>query len=252
MPEMGVSGMVEVLAIEPCPDIQPGPGRLVTGTFQHMSGEIYDLKLESESKPIGVTDLHPIWSMDRNAWVPVVDLEIGETLKTLAGTSVVESRCKRKEPETVYNIEVEGDHVYRVGETGVLVHNNSVESAVQRAIEDVLSSHPTPNRSCFDCCDAACNAIKCDKKTGKKLILTISLGGTGQRGNIFADSGRFAGGLIADNGKHCAVEYDGTLYDSNWPGGVSRTQWMKDLRTINGGVGELLDRDIATLVEESC
>ena len=55
-------------------------------------------------------------------------LEIGETLKTLAGTSVVESRWKRKDPETVYNIEVEGDHVYRVGESGILVHNNSIPS----------------------------------------------------------------------------------------------------------------------------
>jgi len=57
--------------------------------------------------------------------VSAIDLEIGETLKTLAGTTVVESRSKREEPETVYNIEVEGDHVYRVGESGVLVHNNS-------------------------------------------------------------------------------------------------------------------------------
>ena len=90
-----------------------------------MSGEIYDLKLESENKPIGVTDLHPFWSVDRNAWVPAIDLEIGETLKTLTGTSVVESRSKRQDRGTVYNIEVEGDHVYRVGESGVLVHNAS-------------------------------------------------------------------------------------------------------------------------------
>ena len=56
-----------------------------------------------------------------------IDLEIGERLKTLAGTTVVESRRKRDEPETVYNIEVEGDHCYRVGESGVLVHNNSAD-----------------------------------------------------------------------------------------------------------------------------
>ena len=88
-------------------------------------GEVYDLKLESESKPIGVTATHPFWSVDREAWVSAIDLEIGERLKTLAGTTGVESRTKRQEPETVYNIEVEGDHVYRVGESGVLVHNNS-------------------------------------------------------------------------------------------------------------------------------
>jgi hypothetical protein len=32
---------------------------------------------------------------------------------------------KRPEPEPVFNIEVDGDHVYRVGEQGLLVHNAS-------------------------------------------------------------------------------------------------------------------------------
>ncbi len=66
--------------------------------------------------------------MDRQAWVSVLDLEIGETLKTLEGTTVVESLVRRSSPEAVYNIEVEGDHCYRVGESGVLVHNQSVPS----------------------------------------------------------------------------------------------------------------------------
>jgi hypothetical protein len=125
MPEMGVEGQAEVLAIEPCPTLEEGEGRLVTGTFKHTSGDVYDLKLESESKPIGVTATHPFWSVDREAWVSAIDLEIGERLKTLAGTTVVESRTKWEEPETVYNIEVEGDHCYRVGQSGVLVHNAS-------------------------------------------------------------------------------------------------------------------------------
>ena len=125
MPEMGVEGLAEVLAIEPCPPLEEGEGRLVTGTFRHTSGEVYDLKLESESKPIGVTATHPFWSVNRREWVSGIDLEVGETLKTLEGTTVVESRRKRTEQETVFNIEVEGDHVYRVGESGVLVHNAS-------------------------------------------------------------------------------------------------------------------------------
>ena len=128
MPEMGVCGQAEVLAIEPCPPPEEGEGRLVTGTFKHTPGEVYDLKLESESEPIGITAMHPFWSVDREAWVSAIDLEIGETLKTLTGTTVVESRSRREEPEAVYNIEVEGDHVYRVGDSGVLVHNASFEA----------------------------------------------------------------------------------------------------------------------------
>ena len=82
MPEMGVEGLAEVLAIEPCPPLEEGEGRLVTGTFRHTRGEVYDLKLESESRPIGVTATHPFWSVDEGMGVSH-DLEIGETLKTL-------------------------------------------------------------------------------------------------------------------------------------------------------------------------
>ena len=131
MPEMGVEGEAEVLAIGPAQvyDVRPG---LVTGTFRHTSGDVYDLELGSEAKPIGVTGTHPFWSVDREAWISVLELEIGETLKTLEGTTVVERRIRRPEPEPVYNIEVHGDHVYRVGESGVLVHNNSPNPCPQQ------------------------------------------------------------------------------------------------------------------------
>lgn len=76
MPEMGVEGLADVIAIEPAPEIEPLPEgcdpseyRLVTGTFRHTSGEVYDLKLESEKKPIGVTGTHLFWSVDREDWV---------------------------------------------------------------------------------------------------------------------------------------------------------------------------------------
>jgi hypothetical protein len=38
---------------------------------------------------------------------------------------VVRSFTKREKEEPVYNIEVDGDHCYRVGEFGLLVHNSS-------------------------------------------------------------------------------------------------------------------------------
>ncbi len=125
MPEMSAVGLADVIAIEPCPEIQPGPGRLVTGTFCHTAGIVLDLKVESESKPIGVTPTHPFWSVSRQDWVAAGELRIGEGLETLNGTTVVESIIRRPGCETVYNIEVEGDHVYRVGESGILVHNLS-------------------------------------------------------------------------------------------------------------------------------
>lgn len=66
------------------------------------------------------------WSVDRNAWVPAGELQIGERLLAADGsTPAVESFTPRPEPEPVYNIEVEGDHCYRVGQQGLLVHNAS-------------------------------------------------------------------------------------------------------------------------------
>ncbi|MEW4454581.1 Hint domain-containing protein [Bremerella sp. JC817] len=132
MPELGAEGIADVLAIEPCPpletlpaDCNPSQYRLVTGTIQHESGETLDLKLTSEPAPIGVTPSHPIWSVDQQDWINAADLKPGETVKTLTGTSKVETISEREAAEPVYNIEVEGDHVYRIGDSGVLVHNAS-------------------------------------------------------------------------------------------------------------------------------
>ncbi len=145
LPHIGARGFARVVAIESCPPLGQGAGRLVTGTFRHTSGEVYDVKLASETKPIGVTATHPFWSVDRNAWVSAIDLEIGEKLKTLSGTTVVERRTKREEPETVYNIEVEGDHVFRVGESGVLVHNASAPCC--SGLSNTGASSPVENVS---------------------------------------------------------------------------------------------------------
>jgi Pretoxin HINT domain len=72
-----------------------------------------------------VTARHPIWSLDRGAWVSTGELEIGERLSGRAGPVRVVARTLCAQPEEVYNLEVEGEHCYRVGEQGILVHNSS-------------------------------------------------------------------------------------------------------------------------------
>ena len=127
MPEMGAVGWARVLAIEPCPPLMPGRGCLVTGTFRHSRGIVFDLVVEGEPKPIGVTELHPFWSEDRQMYVPASELRVGERLAGQDGrTPRVLSFTQRPESAPVYNIEVGGDHCYRVGEQGLLVHNSSV------------------------------------------------------------------------------------------------------------------------------
>jgi len=79
---------------------------------------------------IGTTSNHPFWSVDRQEYVPAGQLEIGERLQTLHGdTKTVVSNLPRPGPETdVYNLEVHVEHVYFVGEDGVLVHNSKAYS----------------------------------------------------------------------------------------------------------------------------
>jgi hypothetical protein len=138
MREMGTYGPARVISIDPLPPMEDGPGRLVTGWFRHSSAVVGDLIITGEPEPLGVTPTHPVWSEDRKDWVPVCELKKGERLKTINGeTATVVSYTIRGKPEPVYNIEVEVDHCYHVGEQGLLVHNASVlperlEAAIQR------------------------------------------------------------------------------------------------------------------------
>ncbi len=129
LPEMGVQGEALVTAVHPCPEIEEGEGRLVTGTFRRSKALVLELKVSGEPEVLGVTGYHMVWSEDRLDWVAVKDLHIGERMRAWDGsTPEVESLTACSEPEPVYNIEVEGDHCYRVGEQGLLVHNTSAPS----------------------------------------------------------------------------------------------------------------------------
>jgi DNA/RNA non-specific endonuclease len=71
--------------------------------------------------------LHPFWSLDRCIWVPMNELHEGERVTSNNGPLRIQQIVDTGETEPVYNLEVEGDPCYRVGQQGVLVHNNSVE-----------------------------------------------------------------------------------------------------------------------------
>jgi hypothetical protein len=124
LPEMGAVGRAEVLEIGPCPPIRSGQGNVVTGTFAHESTDVIDLRIASQPAPIGCTSNHRFWSVDRREFLEAGKLRIGEHLDTPNGETTVVSLTPHAQPEPVYNIEVNGEHVYRVGEVGTLVHNS--------------------------------------------------------------------------------------------------------------------------------
>jgi hypothetical protein len=123
MPELDIEGPARVLSVGPCPDIKPGAGRIVTGTFAHDSGSVLDLQLEGMAAPIGVTAKHRIYTEDRQAFVRAGELRDGETLRPISGIARVAAVTPRPGKHRVYNLEVASEHVYRVTEKGILVHN---------------------------------------------------------------------------------------------------------------------------------
>ena len=84
------------------------------------------MRLEGSAETIHPTPLHPFWCENRETWTSATDLEPGDLLRTADGRAVrVESIDTGDDGTPVFNIEVDGDHVYRVGDSGILVHNAS-------------------------------------------------------------------------------------------------------------------------------
>ena len=110
-------------ALSPCPPVAEGPGRVVTGRFvTRDAGNLVRVTLENGTET-RATDVHPIWSVDREEWIPAGELVPGALVDTLAGPVAVESVERLHSGHDVYNIEVHGEHVFRVTADGVLVHN---------------------------------------------------------------------------------------------------------------------------------
>ncbi len=121
--ELEIEGDAFVTSITACPPVAEGPGRVVTGRFvTRDAGNLVQIALENGTE-IRATDVHPIWSMEREEWIPAGELVPGELVDTLTGPVAVEAVQRLHSGHDVYNIEVHGEHVFRVTADGVLVHN---------------------------------------------------------------------------------------------------------------------------------
>jgi hypothetical protein len=125
VPECGIEGHAKVLTIEPCPPTKLRSGlRVVTGVFKHRASKVLDVYVEGLDEPIGTTPNHPFWSEDRQSFVRADELKEGEHLRAFNGTPIVRRVVPLEDPEPVFNLEVQCDHVYHVAKNGVLVHNS--------------------------------------------------------------------------------------------------------------------------------
>ena len=91
LPEMGVSGEAEVLAVSPCPPLEPGVGREVTGCFRNERNHglrALHVSVAGEVSWLRVMSGHPVWSVTRAAWIGAGELAAGEALAAWRGEPV--------------------------------------------------------------------------------------------------------------------------------------------------------------------
>jgi hypothetical protein len=126
VPEVGIDGLAEVVSIEPCLAIPDGQGRIVISTFTHVAPETICMYLEGLTEPIRCTPNHITWSVEHRGFIEAHELQAGNLVLCDDGVREIERVEKVAEPIRVYNIEVQGQHVYQVSALGMLVHNACV------------------------------------------------------------------------------------------------------------------------------
>ena len=139
--EMGLPDdlQAKVVDIQPCPTIRPGAGRIVLTTVNHLNSDVRELTLRD---PLGTeeklrpTATHKFYSVSRGEWLSAEELVVGETLNGMAGPIKVAAIDQLPGVHRVYNLTVQGDHVYRVARLGVLVHNNECRKNLVRFGQD--------------------------------------------------------------------------------------------------------------------
>jgi hypothetical protein len=126
--DLGLEGIGRILEISSFNyDSQNNPtgSNLVIGTIRHRNATLLDLEFEhlTDSKLLGVTATHPIFSEDRGRFIPAGELNFGEQIRTLVGTVTLTSKIARCGVYDVYNLEVHREHVFLVTQFGILTHN---------------------------------------------------------------------------------------------------------------------------------
>lgn len=134
--------LTKVQKNEPCPPLQPplagaDPGRLVLTTVNHLNPDVWELTCEPIRGPPGgsiaedpaahtlrPTGAHKFYSETRHDWAATNELQPGEVIRGRGGLLRVTRARPLPGVERVYNLTVEGEHVYYVSELGLLAHNN--------------------------------------------------------------------------------------------------------------------------------
>ena len=108
----------------------------VVETYVNETDELIHLYVNGEK--ISTTPSHPFYSPVKG-WTDAVNLRAGDMLVLVNGEYVVLEKVQHEileSPIAVYNFQVEDDHTYYVGESGILVHNACKPSKQETFLPD--------------------------------------------------------------------------------------------------------------------
>jgi hypothetical protein len=117
----------------------PGDNREVRLlTFRNIAGE------EETVRP---TRLHKFLRESDRTWVSAGDLTPGDVLRSHSGVVTVVANYAIGGVHRVYNMTVEGEHVYQVSAFGVIAHNNDAANGIRI---DTPRPHNTMHTAAFN------------------------------------------------------------------------------------------------------
>ena len=117
-----------VTAIEPCPALAPGDGRVVLTTVNHLNNDVWQLTAVDAAgrrEDLRPTGFHKFYSETRGDWVSTKDIHDNEVIRGRAGPLTIVASRQLPGAQRVFNLTVEGEHVYYVSELELLAHNTN-------------------------------------------------------------------------------------------------------------------------------
>jgi hypothetical protein len=105
---------------------------VILTTVNHLHRDVWELALRDRDgavETVRPTGAHLFYSHSRGQWLAASELQAGERLDGVSGPVAVVSTRRIPGTHRVYNFTVQGEHLYRVAQAGVLVHNNGCATA---------------------------------------------------------------------------------------------------------------------------
>ena len=208
--------------------------KAVTALTPQHRDQLVELHIEGESQVLKPSVEHPFWARRSTlagpAWIEAANMRSGDEVLTAKGQwRKVLSVAVLPGLATVYNFEVDEDHDYFVGQSGLLVHNAGACDIARRAAQGFK------NGECKPCADAIKKALTEAGEDFRPRV--IQTGDALRNGNIYSDAIR---DNISTNGYHEAVQVGDTVFDNINPNGISFQDWLNDLNVRWGNVVDFL------------